>query len=102
MLEAEILNDFRSLLAVRGVPARWNGRDLMVLASRERREEQIDLGGFVAAPEMTVRVAQADFSDTLPAQGDRIEVAGDEFRVSRLARHPRSPVLSLILSTADE
>jgi len=101
-LDLEILADFRQILSEHGTTARWNGLDLPVLVSRVRRDQQIDIGGLVDAPELTLRVAKAAFPATLPKPGDRIEVDGAAYRISQASNHPRSPLLMLTLTTTDE
>jgi hypothetical protein len=101
-LESDILTDLRQLLAEHGVRARWQGLDLLVLVSRVKREQQIEMGGFVDSPELSLRVPRAAFPDTLPKFGERIGVDGTEYRISQVSGHPRSPLLTLSLSTADE
>ena len=101
-LESEILSDLRQLLDEHGVKARWKGIDLLVLVSRVDSEQQIDMGGFVESPDLSLRVPKAAFPDTLPKFGERIEVDGAEYRISQVSSHPRSPLLTLSLSTTDE
>jgi len=101
-LESEILSDLRQLLTEHGVNAQWKGLDLLVLVSRVKREQQIDMGGFVDSPDLSLRVPKAAFSDTLPKFGERIQVDGTEYRISQVSCHPRSPLLTLSLSTPDE
>ena len=101
-LDTEILADFRQLLNEHGVMARWNGVDLLVLVSRTRRDQQIDLGGFVDSPDLSLRVPKTAFPGDLPKFGERIEVEGDEYRIVQVSKHPRSPILTLSLSTTDE
>ena len=101
-LDNEILTDFRQLLTEHGVTARWNGLDLPVLLSRVRRDQQIDLGGFVDSPELSLRVAKASFPGDLPKMGERIDMEGVAYRISQVSNHPRSPLLTLALSTTDE
>ena len=76
-LDSEILADLRQLLTEHGVTARWNGIDLLVLVSRIRRDQQIDLGGFVDSPDLSLRVPKTAFPGALPKFGERIEVDGD-------------------------
>ncbi|MCX6864870.1 MAG: hypothetical protein NTV46_01385 [Verrucomicrobia bacterium] len=101
-LESEILSDLRQLLSEHGVMARWQELDLLVLVSRVKREQQIDMGGFVDSPELSLRVPKLAFPNTLPKFGERIEVDGTEYRISQVSSHPRSPLLTLSLSTTDE
>ena len=101
-LESEILADLRQLLSEHGVKARWKGIDMLVLVSRVKREQQIDMGGFVDSPDLSLRVPKAAFPCTLPKFGERIEVDGSEYRISQVSNHPRSPLLTLSLSTTDE
>jgi hypothetical protein len=101
-LEAEIFSDFQQLIPEHGVAARWKNLDLLVLASRVRADQQIDLGGFVASPDLSLRVAKSDFPDQLPKFGERIVVNGAEYRISKVSNHPRSPLLTLSLSSVDE
>ena len=101
-LESDILSDLRQLLTEHGVRARWQGLDLLVLVSRIRREQQMEMGGFVESPELSLRVPKVAFPNTLPKFGERIEVDGIEYRISQVSAHPRSPLLTLSLSTTDE
>ena len=101
-LESEILSDLRQLLTEHGVHAQWKGLDLLVLVSRVKREQQIDMGGFVDSPDLSLRVPKVAFPDTLPKFGERIRVDGTEYRISQVSCHPRSPLLTLSLSTPDE
>ena len=55
-LESDILSDLRQLLTEHGVSARWQGLDLLVLVSRIRREQQMEMGGFVESPDLSLRV----------------------------------------------
>ena len=101
-LETEILADLRQLITEHGVKARWQGIDLLVLVSRVKNEQQIEMGGFVEQPDLSVRVPKAAFPDRLPKFGERIEVDGEQYRITAVSRHPRSPVMTLTLSTVDE
>ena len=101
-LSSEILADLRQLLSEHGVQARWNGIDLLVLVSRVRNDQQIDMGGFIDSPDLSLRVPKNAFPGELPKFGDRIEVEGEEFRIVQVSKHPRSPLLTLSLSTTDE
>jgi hypothetical protein len=58
--ENEILADLQELLREHGLSARWMGIDLLVLANRIDRSQQIDIGGFVDAPDLPTRVANRD------------------------------------------
>jgi hypothetical protein len=55
-LESDILNDLQQLLQEHGVQARWNGINVLVLVSRNRNEQQLDIGGFVGSPDLSLRV----------------------------------------------
>ena len=101
-LESEILSDLRQLLDEHGVRARWQGIDLIVLVSRVDTKQQIDMGGFVESPDLSLRVPKLAFPNLLPKTGERIEVDGTEYRISQVSGHPRSPLLTLSLSTTDE
>ena len=101
-LESDILSDFRQLLTEHGVQARWQGLDLLVLVSRVRREQQIEMGGFVESPDLSLRVPKSAFPNTPPTFGERIKVEGIEYRISQVSAHPRSPLLTISLSATDE
>lgn len=101
-LDSEILADLRQLLTEHGVTARWNGLDLLVLVSRVRRDQQIDIGGFVDSPDLSLRVPKTAFPADLPKFGDRIEADGEEYRIVQVSKHPRSPLLTLSLAPTDE
>jgi len=101
-LESEILADLHQLLTEHGVQARWKDIPLLVLVSRVRNDQQIDMGGFVESPDLNLRVPKLAFPAALPKFGDRIEVDGTEYRIAKVANHPRSPLLTLSLSSTDE
>ena len=101
-LESEILSDLHQLLWEHGVPARWKDISLLVLISRVRNDQQIDMGGFVESPDISLRVPKRAFPAALPKFGERIEVDGTEYRISKVSSHPRSPLLTLSLSSTDE
>jgi len=60
------------------------------------------MGGFVDSPELSLRVPKVAFPNTFPQFGERIAVEGIEYRISQVSAHPRSPLLTLSLSTTDE
>jgi hypothetical protein len=101
-LESEILSDLHQLLSEHGVAARWKDISLLVLVSRVRNDQQIELGGFVESPDLSLRVPKLSFPDTPPKFGERIEVDGTEYRISKVSAHPRSPLLTLSLTSTDE
>ena len=101
-LESDILADLRQLLTEHGVKARWKDIDLLVLVGRVERSQQIEMGGFVDSPELSLRVPKTAFTGELPKFGERIEVEGTEYRISQVSGHPRSPLLTLSLSSTDE
>ena len=101
-LESDILNDLQELLHEHGVQARWNNINLLVLVSRNRNEQQLDIGGFVDSPDLSLRVPKLAFPAALPKVGERMEVDGADYRITRVSSHPRSPLLTLSLSSTDE
>jgi len=101
-LESEILADLHQLLTEHGVQARWKNLNLLVLVSRTRNEQQIEMGGFIESPDLSLRVPKLAFPAALPKLGGRIEVDGTEYRISKVSNHPRSPLLTLSLSSTDE
>jgi hypothetical protein len=101
-LESDILADFHQLHAEHGVQARWNNINLLVLVSRNRNEQQLDIGGFVESPDLSLRVPKLAFPAALPRLGERMEVDGAVYRITRVSSHPRSPLLTLSLSSTDE
>ena len=101
-LESDILADFQQLLAEHGAAATWNNLDLSVLVSRLRSEQQIEMGGFVESPDLSVRVAKSAFPAALPKMGERFLVDGAAYRIAKVSSHPRSPLLTLALTTTDE
>ena len=101
-LEDSIRADLDELLAEHGVGARWNGLDLMVLASRASLDQNIEAGGFVDAPDLSIRVPAYALPDVKPRNGERVTVDGDDYRIVRVSKHPRSPLVTLVLAAADE
>lgn len=76
--------------------------DFHGLISRVRNDQQIEIGGFVESPDFSLRVLKTAFPGSLPKFGDRIAVDGMEYRVAKINSHPRSPLLTLHLTTTDE
>lgn len=101
-LGSEILADLRQLLTEHGVRAQWKDIPLLVLVSRVRNDQEIEMGGFVESPDLSLRVPKTAFPGDLPKFGERIEVEGDEYRIVQVSNHPRSPLLTLSLSTTDD
>jgi hypothetical protein len=101
-LKSEILADFQQLLSEHGVKARWKTLHLRVLVSRVRNDQQIDMGGFVESPDLSLRVPKASFPDTRPQFGERIQVDGTDYRISKVSSHARSPLIHLSLTSTDE
>ena len=101
-LDAEILADFIYLLDEHGVSCVWNGTSFTGLSSPIRNEQQIEVGGFVEGPDLTVRAPNTAFTGATPAFGDKMTVDGDEYRVFKTRSHPRSPLLTFELMTKDE
>ena len=101
-LESDILADFHQLHAEHGVQARWKGNSLPVLVSRLRNDQQIEMGGFVESPDLSLRVPKLVFVSGMPKLGERIEVDSTDYRITKVGNHPRSPLLTLNLSSTDE
>jgi hypothetical protein len=101
-LESDIIADFYQLHAEHGVQARWKNISGPLLVSRLRNDQQIEMGGFVESPDLSLRVPKLAFVSALPKLGDRIEVDGTEYRITKVGNHPRSPLLTLNLSSTDE
>jgi hypothetical protein len=101
-LESEIAADFASLALENGVSVTWCEKTFTALASRASNEEQIAIGGFVESPDMRIRALKSEFTTGLPGIGDLIGVDGSVYRVTKVSRHPKSPVVVFTLATADE
>lgn len=101
-LEDSIRADLDELLAEHGVVASWNGLDLMVLAGRASLDQDMAVGGFVDAPDLSIRVPCSALPAAGPKNGDRVTVDGEDYRIVRVSRHPRSPLVTLVLAAADE
>ncbi len=102
-LEMEIAADFDALASEHGVPAAWKSISFTALMSRVREGQQIAIGGFVESPDMSLRALKSAFPNgALPEFGDLVTVGGVEYRVSKPSSHPRSPILLLTLTTANE
>jgi hypothetical protein len=101
-LDSEILRDFHQLLAEHGTSATWKDIPLHVLVSRVRSDQQIEIGGFVESPELNLRVLKLSFLGELPKFGERIELDGRDYRIAKVGFHPRSPIITLSLTSTDE
>ena len=82
--------------------AQWKTIDLLVLVSRVRNDQQIDMGGFVESPDLSLRVSKASFPTAIPKFGDRIQVDDTDYRISKVSAHARSPLIHLSLTSTDE
>lgn len=65
-LESEILSDLRQLLSEHGFPVRWKDISLLVLVDRNRYEQQLDIGGFVDPPDLSLRLPKLTFPAAWP------------------------------------
>ena len=101
-LESEILNDLQQLLQEHDVHARWNNINLLVLVSRNRNEQQLDIGVFVDSPDLSLRVPQLAFPAALPKLGERMEVDDAVYRITRVSSRQRAPLINLSLSSTDD
>ena len=101
-LSSEILGDLAELLTEHGVQAQWQGVSLIVLASSISTGSEIAIGGYVESPDISERVPRAVFTGQVPAFGLRIEVGGESYRIAKVGGHPRSPLLTLVLTSTDE
>ena len=78
-LESDILSDLQQLLQEHGVQARWNNINLLVLVSRNRNEQQLDIGGFVDSPDLSLRVLKLAFPAALHKLGELIVGVGSYY-----------------------
>ena len=81
-LESDILSDLQQLLQEHGVKAQWNGINLLVLVGRNRNEQQIEMGGFVDSPDLSLRVPKLAFPAALPKLGERMDIDGVDNRIT--------------------
>lgn len=101
-LDSEILRDFHQLLAEHGTMAVWKDTSLHVLVSRVRSDQQIEIGGFVESPELSLRVLKSSFTGEFPKFGERIQLDGKDYRIAKVGFHPSSPILTLSMTSTDE
>lgn len=101
-LSDEILADFAKLLTEHGVTITWNGTDYLALASRVRTEQSLEIGGFVSLPDFTLRIPTNAFTNGLPKHGDLVEMEDDDYRVTKVGKHPSSPLITLEMIGANE
>ena len=80
----------------------WTDRNRLLLVSPNRTGQQLDIGGFGDSPNLSLRVPKIAFPAALPKLGERMEVDGAVYRITRVSSHPRSPLLTLSLSSTDE
>ena len=101
-LETEIAADFLQLLDEHGTAATFGTVTVTVLASRARAEQQVDVGGFVESPDLSVRALKSAFTGALPTFGERVGMEGTDYRITKVSTHPRSPLLTLYLTGENE
>ncbi len=101
-LENEILTDLIQLLAEHGVNCRWQTTSFLALATTIKVEQQMELGGFVEMPDLNLKFPKNVFTGAIPEFGQRIVVDGKQYRIIKVSGHPRSPLMTLTLSTTDE
>ncbi len=82
-LESDILSDLQQLLQEHGVQARWNNINLSVLVSRNRNEQQLDIGGFVDSPNLSLRVPKLAFPTARPKLCERMVIDGVVYRITQ-------------------
>ena len=84
------------------MPVRWKTLDSSALTSRVQADQQVGFGGLVTSPELALRSVRDEFPGPLPKFGERIEVDGATYRIAKVGNHPRSPLVTLSLTSTDE
>jgi hypothetical protein len=95
-LDAEIAADFLTMLDDYGVTATFGDQSALALVSQVRNEQELDLGGMVQSPDLKIRLPKSSF-DPLPTHGSMLEIDGEDYRVSKVSAHPRSPLVTFEL-----
>ena len=75
---------------------------MLALASRNRNEQQLDIGGFVDSRNLGLRVPKIAFLAALSKLGERMEVNDLVYRITPFSSRQRAPLNNLSLSTTDE
>jgi len=98
---AELIADFRAMLAEGGVEVVVAGASVRGLVSEPELGQQIDLGGLVPEADLSVKVLKIDLPPT-PLHGKIANVDGEDYRVTTIRRRPSSPFVTLDLDSPDE
>lgn len=98
---AELVADFRAMLAECGVEVVIGAGSLRGLVSEPDIGQQIDLGGFVPEAELSVKVVKSNLPSQ-PTHGQIVTVDGEDYRITAIRSRPSSPFVTLELASPHE
>ena len=93
--------DLAAILAEVGETVIWNGQPFRALVSDPTVGETLELGGFTASGDFTIKIPRTAFSARSPKLGEIVEFEGDRFRIARITNHPQYPMIVLVVSPAE-
>ena len=100
-LQFELTADFRAMLAECGVDILISGETVQGLLSETDLGQQIDLGGFVAEADLSMKLLKEDLPAT-PVHGQIVQIDGTDYRITTIRRRPSSPFITLDLASPHE
>ena len=93
--------DLAAILAEIGETVIWNGQSFRALVSDPTIGETLEVGGFTATGDFTIKIPRTAFNGPLPALGEIVEFEGERNRIARITNHPQYPMIVLVVSPAE-
>ena len=100
-IQDEKAADLAAILAEIGETVIWNGHPFRALVSDPTIGESLELGGFTANGDFTIKIPRTAFNGRLPKLGEIVDFEGDQFRIARITNHPQYPMIVLVVSPAE-
>jgi len=90
----EMAADVAGIFSEFGKDVAIAGRTLPALISEPQETVELGAGGFTASGNFTVKLLRNNLS-AIPAVGDTIAYAGEDFRIVRVSNRPPHPLVTL-------
>ncbi|NUN98815.1 MAG: hypothetical protein HUU16_21895 [Candidatus Omnitrophica bacterium] len=100
-LPEEMARDAAGVFEEFGETVEWGGRSLRALVSDPEIGVDLEVGGFGATGDFTVKLLRSDLAAGLPKVGEAIAFEGRRYRITRVSERPTRPLVVLTVSAQD-
>jgi len=100
-LAEEMSRDAAAVFEEFGEAVEWGGRTLRALVSDPAVGLDLEVGGFGATGDFTVKLLRADLAGGMPKVGETLAFEGRRYRITRVSERPSRPLVVLTVSAQD-